>query len=1462
MQNCVIPPLKGCKEHIDGECVIYSGPFIPTFGINNGDSFNTVVAKLSGTEGGGEGSFINNAGDNRILTSNGTQTSIDAESLLTWDGFVLSAFGGFDLTDNFYTSNIYIGTYSLPLGVTSAAIGIKPQDSDSSRRAISVTDIFGTEFFGLGHDGVTYVSSTASFIGSNLRCGSVGGFVLSNTVDGSVSGLSDWTFQPINPATGIAGQRNIQRINVVLNQTTGTQEINLLTIDPISNQSGSFNGITRGIFYNPLENTPFLGLHRAIELVKGDAVFNTLSGVTMIGTTLSTGHKLQVQGTTRISSLSSLGTSMVVADLNGVLSIQPLPLTNPMTGVGDMIYGGALGAPQRLAIGLNGQVLEVQGGIPTWVTPAASGAAGANTQVQFNNFGAFGATPNFTYNGTGITVQKTLPGGNSSTNLLRLTGANPNQEMKFNIDQFSGITDLRFVFNYASADQFANGGFVNQLDGADQFFFGMSNEGRYGGTIGTPSGRFMSYYDFVAGAWRYGFNAAGELFVGPDNIAYGVKLSQAAGDSVFLNTSVLIGSDVSTGEKFQVTGSSKFSTLAGTGTRVVTASSTGVLGASTNVIGDFFVQGGNSPSGAAILGTNNAQELQFETNNVVKVRITTNGNFTLGNIFNSSHSVLIQKNVTGNATTAEVFANGQVQTDVTTTWHSFRSQGTTTAGPHTINERIHYIAQNTTKSGTTAITTQIGYQVDNLTSGAVNYGFYSKMQAGTNKYSLFFESDAMSFFGGQVGVGVSPIFSSAAQLIVKYQGATTSNFNHVYTVNTAALFTGTTRTYYSEIAGSSANTGSVIHFSTGVSGLTGTIGTHIGFEAASTLTLGTAIYGFRGAIVAATGRWNLFMDGTAGNFLQGNTLIGSQTDDGVRTLQVNGSARISSLAGVGTRMVVADANGVLGVQAIPSGGGSMALDDLTDVIITAPTNNQVLLYNGTNWVNAASPAGGGGGEANTASNVGGGLANFNNKVGVNLEFNTFNPTDFDLASNLISIDATLKANWNAAFSWGNHALVGYLTETSANAFYVRLDGAYANPTWITALSWTKITGTPTTLSGYGITDAQPLDGDLTAIAALAGTSGLLRKTAANTWTLDTTVYLTAEADTLQSVTTRGATTTTSITANSFIKSGGAATEFLKANGSIDSNTYLTTAAAAATYEPKITAGTTSQYYRGDKTFQTLDTLAVTENTNLYFTETRVRNTVLTGYVVGANTPLAATDSVLGAFQKIQGQLNNKQASGAYLTANQTITLSSDVSGTGNTAITTTIQPNVVTNTKLAQMPASTIKGNVSGVTANATDLTGTQVTTLLDVFTSTLKGLVPFSGGGTTNFLRADGSWSPPPGSSTETDSKSLTIDAPTATENATMFFTTQVLTLVQVADAIQGSSQSITYQINYAASRNGSPTTIFASPRTTTSAAGSTTSSFAVSSIPANSWVWLTTSAVAGTITDFNVTLTYTKPI
>lgn len=82
-----------------------------------------------------------------------------------------------------------------------------------------------------------------------------------------------------------------------------------------------------------------------------------------------------------------------------------------------------------------------------------------------------------------------------------------------------------------------------------------------------------------------------------------------------------------------------------------------------------------------------------------------------------------------------------------------------------------------------------------------------------------------------------------------------------------------------------------------------------------------------------------------------------------------------------------------------------------------------------------------------------------------------------------------------------------------------------------------------------------------------------------------------------------------------------------------------------------------------------------------------------------------------------------------------------VSGTGTVW---TLDNDTVTNAKLANVATATLKGRVTGGTGDPEDLTGTQATTLLDAFTSGLKGLAPASGGGTVNFLRADGSWAAP----------------------------------------------------------------------------------------------------------------------
>ncbi len=74
------------------------------------------------------------------------------------------------------------------------------------------------------------------------------------------------------------------------------------------------------------------------------------------------------------------------------------------------------------------------------------------------------------------------------------------------------------------------------------------------------------------------------------------------------------------------------------------------------------------------------------------------------------------------------------------------------------------------------------------------------------------------------------------------------------------------------------------------------------------------------------------------------------------------------------------------------------------------------------------------------------------------------------------------------------------------------------------------------------------------------------------------------------------------------------------------------------------------------------------------------------------------------------------------------TLTGDVTGSGTDTISTTVQPNVVTNAKLAQAPANTLKGNNTGASANAQDLTVSQVRTLLGVVPEALSTLATITG--------------------------------------------------------------------------------------------------------------------------------------
>lgn len=92
----------------------------------------------------------------------------------------------------------------------------------------------------------------------------------------------------------------------------------------------------------------------------------------------------------------------------------------------------------------------------------------------------------------------------------------------------------------------------------------------------------------------------------------------------------------------------------------------------------------------------------------------------------------------------------------------------------------------------------------------------------------------------------------------------------------------------------------------------------------------------------------------------------------------------------------------------------------------------------------------------------------------------------------------------------------------------------------------------------------------------------------------------------------------------WVQGGGTgASTFATISGSPTDNSALS--AALSSKEPAVTAGTTAQYYRGDKSWSTL--------------LTDVMALVLTGLSFGTVSAIVATDTILAAFGKLQAQIN-------------------------------------------------------------------------------------------------------------------------------------------------------------------------------------------------------------------------------
>jgi hypothetical protein len=123
----------------------------------------------------------------------------------------------------------------------------------------------------------------------------------------------------------------------------------------------------------------------------------------------------------------------------------------------------------------------------------------------------------------------------------------------------------------------------------------------------------------------------------------------------------------------------------------------------------------------------------------------------------------------------------------------------------------------------------------------------------------------------------------------------------------------------------------------------------------------------------------------------------------------------------------------------------------------------------------------------------------------------------------------------------------------------------------------------------------------------------------------------------------------------------------------------------------------------------LTTSDIAEGTNLYSTNARTIASTLTSFATGANSSIAATDTVLGAFQKTQGQLNAKEPAitagtrAEYLRGDKSLsTFATDVITSVLTGLSTTTN-SAVTATDTVLIGMGKLQAQVSG---NSTSLAG------------------------------------------------------------------------------------------------------------------------------------------------------------
>jgi len=238
----------------------------------------------------------------------------------------------------------------------------------------------------------------------------------------------------------------------------------------------------------------------------------------------------------------------------------------------------------------------------------------------------------------------------------------------------------------------------------------------------------------------------------------------------------------------------------------------------------------------------------------------------------------------------------------------------------------------------------------------------------------------------------------------------------------------------------------------------------------------------------------------------------------------------------------------------------------------------------------------------------------------------------------------------------------------------------------------------------------------------------------------------------------------------------------------------------------------------------------------------------TDSLLGRDTAGSGVPEVLSA-SAVRTILNVADGANNYSHPNHT----GDVTSTGDGA--TVIADEAVTLAKMAHMATASLLGRNTAATGDVEVLGVATVEGMLNH--DNLAGFV----------ANEHLDWSATGAEDIHVDrfgelvqSRGITIIDPTASDDASIFFTTRAITVSEVRSHITGTT-NVVFNIQHASTRTGTGLNVFTSNITLTSTAGQQNNSgFNDNTIPANSWVWLNVVSVSGTPTRFHATVVFSE--